>query len=229
MMKNNSIQYPDPFGDDDVFDIYCGPATKGDLSQIAFLALGLLNKVFGYEFGQADQATYEEVQVVLQNRLRLDSTWVMHEDETVIGVIDLLTSETLKLNGLSIPRVVVTKMGLTEKIQEAGLLPLLVHEPEPDEAHQSIVALLPGSRGEGRGTLLLMHGAFWSRAQGKNWMTVWLPSDDPGLPIYERRGYRVVQELESHVEDTPRKWLFLRRPISPMAYKELRMKEKGIS
>lgn len=227
MTKNNKPAYPDSFGEDeDIFDIDCSPATKSDLSQVAFLAIGLLHKVFGDMFGQADQAAFDEAESILRNRLRLDSTWVMREGETVIGMIDLLTTETLKLNGLPIPRVVVTKMGLTEKIQEANLLPLLLHEPEHDEVHQSLVALLPGSRSEGRGTLLLMHGAFWTRAQGKHWMTTWLPSDDPVLPIYDRRGYHVVQEIVSEANGITRKWLLLKRPISPQAHKILRMKAK---
>ena len=227
MTKNNILKYPDPFGDDEgVLDIHCSPATRDDLAQVAFLALGLLNKIFGDTFGQADQDAFSEVESTLQQRLRNDSTWVMREGETVIGMIDLLTTETLRLNGLPIPRIAVTKLGLTEKVREANLLPLLLHEPEADEVHQSLVALLPGSRGEGRGTLLLMHGAFWARAQGKHWMTAWLPSDDPGLAIYERRGYQVMQELISEIDGGIRKWFLLKRPISPQAHKILRMKEK---
>ncbi|MCX6644859.1 MAG: GNAT family N-acetyltransferase [bacterium] len=227
MTKNNGLLYPDPFGDNEgLLDIQCRPATKDDLSQIAILALGLLNKIFADSFGLADQAALDEVQSALRQRLRLDSTWVMREGETVIGMIDLLTSETLRLNGLPIPRVAAAKMGVMEKIRDANLLPLMLHEPGQDEVHQSLVALLPGSRGEGRGTLLLMHGAFWAMAQGKNWMTAWLPSDDPGLAIYERRGYEISQELISETEQGSRKWFLLRHPISAQAHKILRMKSK---
>ena len=225
MTLDQNKRPPDPFGDDeDIFDINCRPATKADLGQVAFLALGLLNKLFGDMIGAIDTNAQEIVESSLRNRLRLDSTWVMTEGKTVIGAIDLETVETRKLNGLAIPRVLAERLGLTEKIAEAGLLPLLVHEPEPDECHQPIVALLSGSRGEGRGTLLLMHGAFWAKAQGKHWTTTWLPEDDPGYQVYKRRGYFVEKELESSSPTPGQKWLFLKRPISSQAHKILRTK-----
>jgi GNAT superfamily N-acetyltransferase len=230
MTETSGNKYPDPFGDDEgILDIHCSPATRDDLPQIVFLAVGLLNRIFGDFFGQAGQTTFDEVHAALQHRLRLDSTWVMREGETVIGMIDLLTSETIRLNGLPIPRVAVNKMGLADQIREANLLPLLLHEPEPDEVHQSLVALLPGSRGEGRGTLLLMFGAFWARAQGKHWITAWLPEDDPGMGVYERRGYAIVRELDAYGEDKSQKWLFMKKPISSYAHKVLRMKNKESS
>jgi len=218
---------PDPFGDDeDILDINCRPATPDDLPQVAFLALGLLNKLFSQAFASGDHQTQDIIEASLKCRLRLDSTWVMTEGETVIGMIDLETLETRKLNGLPIPRIIVDHLDLTEKVSEAGLLPLLVHEPSFDECHKPLVALLPGSRGEGRGTLLLMHGAFWAKAQGKHWMTSWLPQDDPGFQVYTRRGYTVERELVSKPPFGDANWVFLKRPISSQAHKILRMKNK---
>ena len=218
------IRPPDPFGDDEgVLDIHCRPASKADFGQIAALAVGLLDRVFAVTVGDAGEQGAEIVKSALNVRLRLDCTWVMTEGETIIGMIDLETTETRKLNGPAFPRILVDSLGYTERVRDAGLLPLLVHEPMKDEAHQSIVALRPGSRGEGRGTLLLMHGAFWARAQGKNWMTAWLPADEPFLPVYERRGYQVEQEVEGVNSD---RWLFLKKPISSIAHKILRQREK---
>jgi GNAT superfamily N-acetyltransferase len=151
----------------------------------------------------------------------------MIEGDTVIGMIDLETSETRRLNGISLPRTVAMALDLLENVEEAGLLPLLVHEPSPDEVHQSLVALLPGSRGEGRGTLLLMHGAFWARAQGKNWMTAWVRRDDGYLPVYERRGYYVDRQVEARGSEGGETWLLMRRPISSTGYRSLREREKG--
>ena len=93
-----------------------------------------------------------------------------------------------------------------------------------DIAHQALVALLPGSRGEGRGTLLLMHGAFWSRAQGKDWMTTWLPSDDPVRAVYERRGYFVEREVVARRSQGAETWLLLKRAISSKAHRILRIR-----
>jgi len=223
MNKNPMKRPPDPFGDDEgVLDITCRPAGNDDLPQVAFLAVGLLDRLFGDSFAQGSQGAVDITLANLRTRLRLDSTWVMSEGETIIGMIDLETSETRKLNGLPIPRVLSDSLGITEMVTEAGLLPLLVHEPAPDEAHQSLVALLPGSRGEGRGTLLLMHGAFWARAQGKNWMTCWLPDDDPGRAIYSKRGYTVMDELDAKSPSGSQKWVFLKKPISSHAHKILR-------
>jgi len=216
---------PDPFGDDeDILDISCRPAMPDDFQQVAFLAVGMLEKLFGPTIGPGGTAALDTVHAALKNRLRTDSTWVMVEGETIIGMIDLETSETRKLNGHPIPRILTDALGYSEKVGELGLLPLLVYEPTPDEAHQSLVALLPGSRGEGRGTLLLMHGAFWAKAQGKNWMTTWLPADEPSRQVYERRRYYVDGELTTKGPDGDQDWVFLRKPISSQAHKILRMK-----
>ena len=219
---------PDPFGDDEgIFDIHCRPSVEQDFPQIAFLAVGLLEKLFGPTVGQGGKEAQDIVQSALNVRLRLDSTWVMSEGETVIGMIDLETTETRRLNGPPIPRMLSDSLGYTDKVREVGLLPLLVHEPAKDEAHQSLVALLPGSRGEGRGTLLLMHGAFWARAQGKNWMTTWLPADDAVRQVYERRNFFIEQEIEADGPDGPQKWLFLKKPISSFGHKILRQQKKA--
>ncbi len=216
---------PDPFGDDEgILDIHCRPAVRDDFAQIAKLATGLLDRVFGPALGEVGEQGAEIIKSALNVRLRHDCTWVMTEGDTVIGMADLETVETRKLNGPPITRILVDSVGLTDKVRRIGLLPLLVHEPAPDEAHQSIVALLPGSRGEGRGTLLLMHGAFWARAQGKDWITTWLPADEPFLPVYERRGFFVDQEVDT---ENNSRWLFLKKPISSAAHKVLRQKEKA--
>jgi GNAT superfamily N-acetyltransferase len=158
----------------------------------------------------------------LNVRLRNDCTWVMTEGDTVIGMVDLETQETRKLNGPPLPRILADSIGVSDKVREAGLMTLMEHEPGGDEAHQSLVALLPGSRGEGRGTVLLMHGAFWARAQGKNWITTWLPADDPFFTVYERRGFFVERE----VGPEGGKWLFLKKPITSAAHKILRQKQR---
>jgi GNAT superfamily N-acetyltransferase len=217
---------PDPFGDDEgVLDIECRPALQPDLAQIAVLAVNLLDKVFGEIIGKAEMQTPDTLKPALQVRLRNDCTWVMNEGEIVIGMIDLETTETRRINGPPIPRILTDLLGYTTKVREVGLMPLLEHRPEPDEAHQTLVALLPGSRGEGRGTLLLMHGAFWARAQGKNWLTTWLPADEPFLPVYKRRGYFIEQETEIKTPNGVQKWLFLKKPISSYAHKVLRQKK----
>ncbi len=218
---------PDPFGDDeDILDISCRPALPGDFQQVAFLAVGLLEKLFGPTFGHGGDETLDTVLTALKNRLRYDSTWVMTEGETIIGMIDIETLETRKLNGHPIPRILSDALGYSEKVGEVGLLPLLVHEPKPDEAHQSLIALRPGSHGEGRGTLLLMHGAFWAKAQGKDWMTTWLPADEPARQVYERRSYYVDDELTVENPDGKQTWVFLRKPISSQAHKVLRQMKK---
>jgi GNAT superfamily N-acetyltransferase len=214
---------PDYFGDDeDVLDIQCRPALPVDLPQVAGLASDLLGKVFGPILGASGRNATEICLSALKSRLRHDCIWVMTEGKTIIGMIDIETIETRRLNGFGLPRVVVAGMDLTENTREAGLMPLLMYEPEPADAHQSLVALLPGSRGEGRGTLLLMHGAFWAKAQGKDWMTTWLRADDPVRSVYERRGYAVSREVESKGAQGPIKWDLLRKPISTKAYKTLR-------
>ncbi|HDS30558.1 MAG TPA: GNAT family N-acetyltransferase [Firmicutes bacterium] len=223
MTFNELKRPPDPFGDDEgILDIQCRPALPKDHEQIALLAAGLLDRVFGDSIGHHGSQVHEAILHNLQMRLRNDCTWVMLEGETVIGMIDLETAETRRLNGVSIPRAVADSLGLLEKVEHAGLLPLLVHEPAPDEAHQPLVALLPGSRGEGRGTLLLMHGVFWAKAQGKNWMTAWIRMDDGYFPVYKRRGYYIEKEVEAHGDEKTEKWLLLKRPISSMGYKSLR-------
>jgi GNAT superfamily N-acetyltransferase len=218
---------PDPFGDDeDILDISCRPAVPGDFPQVAFLAVGLLENMFGTTIGHGGSEALDTVQSALKKRLRIDSTWVMTEGKTIIGMIDIETLETRKLNGHPIARILSDALGYSEKVGEAGLLPLLVYEPKPDEAHQSLVALLPGSRGEGRGTLLLMHGAFWAKAQGKNWMTTWLPADEPARQVYEHRGYYVDDELTVENPDGKQTWVLLRKPISSPAHKSLRQMKK---
>ena len=227
MTNDSKKRPPDPFGDDEgVLDIRCRPALTDDLPQVAFLAAGLLNRIFGQTMGPAGWEIQEILQDALKTRLRFDCTWVMLEGNTVIGMIDLETVETRRLNGIPLPRALANELDLMEKIEGAGLLPLLVHEPAPDEVHQALVALLPGSRGEGRGTLLLMHGAFWARAQGKDWMTAWARKEDGFLPVYERRGYFVEKEVVTEGSDGSEKWVLLKRPISSPAHKILRMKEK---
>lgn len=218
---------PDPFGDDEgILDIHCRPALPQDIPQIASLVVDLLNKLFGPTVGDGGREALDVVQSALRVRLRHDCTWVMIEGDTVIGVIDVETTETRRLNGPPLPRILSDSLGYTERVRDAGLLPLLLHEPASDEAHQPIVSLLAGSRGEGRGTLLLMHGAFWARAQGKNWITTWLPAADPVLQVYERRGYFVEQEVESTGAAGSQKWLFLKKPISSLSYKIMRQREK---
>jgi len=227
MTSEKKTRPPDPFGDDEgVLDINCRPAQDPDIPQIAFLAVEFLERLFGTTIGEGGQHALDLVRSALKVRLRHDSTWVMTEGDMVIGMIDLETSETRKLNGPPIPRILSDALGYTEKVREAGLLPLMVHEPAKDEAHQSFVSLRSGSRGEGRGTLLLMHGAFWARAQGKNWMTLWIPADDPALQVYERRKYIVEREFKPEGNALQQRWLFLRKPISSQAYKILRQKSK---
>jgi GNAT superfamily N-acetyltransferase len=219
---------PDYFGDDeDVLDIQCRPALPVDMPQVALLAAGLLEKVFGPMVGASSKNAPDILLAALQSRLRHDCTWVMHEGQTIVGMIDLETAETRRLNGPSLPRVLAGAMDLTEKIRDTGLLPLLMHEPDSSEAHQSLVALLPGSRGEGRGTLLLMHGAFWSKAQGKDWITTWLRADDPVRSVYERRGYIVQDEITSNVAQGNVKWVLLRRPISAKALRTGTSRRQG--
>jgi GNAT superfamily N-acetyltransferase len=216
----------DYFGDDeDVFDIQVRPAQPADLPQVANLAADLLGKVFGPIVGASGSSAVDILLASLRSRLRHDCMWVMTEGQIIIGVVDIETVETRRLNGFGLPRVVAASMELTDIIRRAGLMPLLMHEPDPNEAHQSLVALLPGSRGEGRGTLLLMHGAFWAKAQGKDWITTWLSADDPARSVYERRGYTVDREIESIGAHGPLRWVLLRRPISTKAYK---MKKQDI-
>ena len=159
-------------------DIQVRPALPADFPQVASLAAGLLEKIFGPMVRVSDGNSSEILLAALKSRLRHDCTWVMSEGDKIMGMIDIETVETRKLNGLPLPRVLASALDITEKIREMGLLPLLMHEPAPDEAHQPVIALLPGSRAEGRGTLLLMHGAFWAKAQGKDWLTTWLRADD---------------------------------------------------
>ncbi len=228
MTPDTQKRPPDPFGDDeDILDIQCRPALPNDLSQVAFLAAGLLDKLFGPTVGYGKEDVQEIILRVIRSRLRYDCTWVMHEGDKVIGMIDLETVETRRLNGSPIARAAAGTLDVMDKVEDAGLLPLLVHEPAPDEAHQALVALLKGSRGEGRGTLLLMHGAFWTRAQGKDWMTAWLREDDGVLPVYEHRGYLVEKEVSARGSDGPEKWLLLKKPISSKAHKFLRMAKKS--
>lgn len=215
---------PDPFGDDEgILDIDVRPARREEFPQIAALAVGLLDRVFGPTVGELGEKSIEVVRSALNVRLRNDCTWVMTEGDTVIGMVDIETQETRKLNGPPLPRILADSIGVTDRVRDAGLLPLLEHEPGADEAHQSLVALLPGSRGEGRGTLLLMHGAFWARAQGKNWITTWLPANDPFYPVYHRRGFFIEQEVGP---EGGQKWLCLKKPISSLAHKIIRQKEK---
>jgi len=216
---------PDPFGDDEgILDIEVRPARRQEFPQIAALAVGLLERVFGPIVGELGEQAIEVVRSALNVRLRNDCTWVMTEGDTVIGMVDLETQETRKLNGPPLPRILADSTGVADKVRQAGLLALLEHEPDSDEAHQSLVALLPGSRGEGRGTVLLMHGAFWARAQGKNWITTWLPADDPFYTVYERRGFFIEREVgpEGH------KWLCLKKPITSAAHKIMRQKNREI-
>jgi GNAT superfamily N-acetyltransferase len=214
---------PDYFGDDeDVLDIQCRPARPDDLPQVASLAAGLLEKVFGPMVGVSGENAADILQAALKSWLRHDCTWVMSEGDKVVGMIDIETVETRKLNGMPLPRVLASALDITDKIREMGLLPLLMHEPEPDEAHQSIVALLPGSRAEGRGTLLLMHGAFWAKAQGKDWLTTWLQADDGARYVYERRGYLVNREVISNTAQGDVNWVLLKRAISQKAQRSVR-------
>ena len=215
---------PDYFGDDDddVLDIGCRPALPSDLPQVAFLAAEFLESVFGPIVGASASDAVEFLLPILKSRLRHDCTWVIHEGNKVAGMIDIETTEIRRLNGLPIPRSIAAAMNLTERVRAAGLLPLLMHEPENNEAHQSLVAILPGSRAEGRGTLLLMHGAFWAKAQGKDWMTTWLDADDPVISVYKRRGYFATQEVRSVTPEGEHTWVLLKRPISPKALKAIR-------
>jgi GNAT superfamily N-acetyltransferase len=218
---------PDPFGDDEgILDIQCRPAVPDDLPQIAFLGASLLDRVFNPVVGHQGQRAIDLALSALKARIRFDCTWVMHEGETVIGILDIETLETRRLNGFPLARALANSLGITEKVENAGLLPLLLYEPAPDEAYQALVALLPGSRGEGRGPLLLMHGNFWARAQGKDWMTTWLPATDTFIPVYKKRGYFVEMEVDTNTEEVD-KWLLLKRPISPKAYKAMRIAEKN--
>jgi GNAT superfamily N-acetyltransferase len=225
MIPKTPARPPDPFGDDEgILDIHCRPALDEDLPQVASLALGLLDQVFGETIARASGEAERILADTLGARLRHDCTWVMHEGEQVIGMIDLETAETRKLNGPSLAQVLVASLDLAERVAKAGLLPMLVYEPGATDAHQALVALLPGSRGEGRGTLLLMHGAFWARAQGKDWVTAWLRAGDPVLPVYERRGYFVDREFEARGAHGLEDWWLLRRPLSTRAHSML---EKG--
>jgi hypothetical protein len=210
----------DYFGDnEDVIDLQCRPARPDDLEQVAILGATLLEKVFGPIIGVKGSTAPGIILSALKSRLRFDCTWVMVEGEKIVGMIDIETSETRKLNGLPLPRIVAASMNLTEKIRDTGLLPLLMHEPKPEEAHQSLVAILPGSRAEGRGTLLLMHGALWAKAQGKDWLTTWLRADDPVRFVYLRRGYAVDREVVSQSDQGVFGWALMKRPISPKAHR----------
>lgn len=220
-------QMLDYFGtNEDILDIQCRPALPGDFTQIAYLTGGMLDSTFGETFGPGGKQAVDILLKSLKTRLRNDCTWVLTEGETIIGVIDLETLETRRLNGQSMIRFLISDLELTDKVEQAGLLPVVLHEPAPDESHQSIVAILQGSRGEGRGTLLLMHGAFWSRAQGKSWMTTWLPENDAFRPVYERRGYYVDRSMDIQSRTGKEAWVLLRRPISSAAYKIIREREK---
>jgi GNAT superfamily N-acetyltransferase len=225
MSQEMTKRPPDPFGDDEgILDIDVRPVRRDEFQQIAALAVGLLDRVFGPIVGKLGEQAIEVVRSALNVRLRNDCTWVMTEGDTVIGMVDLETQETRKLNGPPLPRILADSIGVADKVRQAGLLSLLEHEPDLDEAHQALVALLPGSRGEGRGTVLLMHGAFWARAQGKNWITTWLPSDDPFFAVYERRGFFIERE----VGPEGRKWLCLKKPITSAAHKIMRQKNREI-
>ena len=220
----NPVDY---LGDDeDIFDIRCRPSKPSDAEQVAFLISSLLDNVFADAFGPGGQKSQDILANALKNRLRHDCMWVMTEGETIIGVIDLESVETRRLNGHPLTRSLVAGLEINEKIESAGLLPILMHESAPDEAHQAIASILPGSRGEGRGTLLLMHAAFWSRAQGKSWMTTWLPEDNAFRPVYDRRGYFEERRVATNLAGEKIAWSFLKRPISASAYKILRKKEK---
>jgi GNAT superfamily N-acetyltransferase len=220
MTNTNTSGIPDYFGDNEgVLDIQCRPALPPDFPQVAALSAGLLETLFGPILDISKPEAPDIILDALRSRLRHDCTWVMHEGSTVVGTMIIETVETGRLNGPPVPKLLAEKLGLTERICEVGLLPLMMHEPAQDEAHQSLVALLPGSRGEGRGTLLLMHGAFWAKAQGKDWMTAWLREDDPGMAVYLRRGYQVDRQLTTQGPAESATWILLRRPLSSKAYK----------
>ena len=211
----------DYFGDDEeVLDIVCRPAVRDDLPAVAMLAAETLNRTFSPLLGVQESKLDEILLKALESRLRHDCTWVMEDEGKVIGTIDLETVETRRLNGPSLARVLAGALELTEKIRELGLMPLLMHEPEENEAHMALVSLLPGSRGEGRGTLLLMHGALWAKAQGKDTMTTWFRLDDPFILVYERRGFTVVREVEVRGVEGPEKWGMLARGILPRKHKK---------
>lgn len=226
MVPKPANKIPDYFGDDeeDVLDIQCRPARSNDFPQVAFLTVKLLDKLFSPIIGPTSNDPEKLILNALQARLRHDCTWVMTEGDKIIGVLEAETVETRLFNGLPLPRILAGALNLVEKIRDAGLLPILMHEPEPEDAHLSIVSMLPGSRGEGRGTLLLMHGAFWAKAQGKDWITTWLKADDPARFVYDRRGYFIESELDSEGPHGTIKWVFLKKPISSKAHKIRRLK-----
>ncbi|HEX9744167.1 MAG TPA: GNAT family N-acetyltransferase [bacterium] len=225
MTDSKETPLADYFGsNEDIADIQCRPVLPSDFEQVAFITGLMLDGAFGEWFGTGGVAAQEVIKSNLANRLRHDCMWVMTEGRVVIGVIDLETQETRRLNGSPLLRALTSELGLTDEIEKTGLLPIVVHEPAPDEAHQPIVAILPGSRGEGRGRIMIMHGSFWARAQGKYWMTTWLPEDNPFKAVYERRGYFVERTLDLHEYVGGHRWLLLKRPISPKAYKQLEEK-----